>query len=80
MNTQHHDVTFKLMLVPIWVATYLYAGRNWQILINGRTGEVHGERPWSRTKIATAVISGILLMVVVAYFLFLNGGTNSSTR
>jgi DNA-directed RNA polymerase subunit RPC12/RpoP len=80
VDTQHHDVTFKLMLVPIWVATYLYAGRSWQILINGRTGEIHGDRPWSRMKIALAVILGMLLMVVVAYFLFHNGGTNSSTR
>ncbi|MFC3896491.1 hypothetical protein ACFOWZ_33880 [Lentzea rhizosphaerae] len=71
VNTQHHDVTFKLMLLPIWVATYVYAGRNWQILINGRTGEVQGQRPWSRTKIALAVILGILLVAAVAYLLYL---------
>ncbi|MEV4317478.1 hypothetical protein [Actinocrispum sp. NPDC049592] len=61
--TEHNNVTFKLMLLPVWIATYIYAGRTWQILINGCTGEVHGERPYSRLKIALAIL---LVLAVIA--------------
>jgi hypothetical protein len=35
------------MLLPIWIAVYLYAGRSFQVLVNGRTGKVIGQRPYS---------------------------------
>ncbi|MDA3628421.1 hypothetical protein OU415_23515 [Saccharopolyspora sp. WRP15-2] len=65
VNTNFTNVTFKLMLLPIWVATYMYAGKSWQILINGRTGEIQGERPWSKVKIALAVVAALIALVVL---------------
>ena len=35
-------------------------------MVNGRTGEVHGERPWSFWKIAGAVVLGVVVLTVVA--------------
>lgn len=43
-------------------------------VINGRTGEVQGEQPWRKTKIALTVILGILLVAVFAYLLYLTSG------
>jgi DNA-directed RNA polymerase subunit RPC12/RpoP len=74
VDTRHNDVTFKLLLLPVWIACYVYAGRNWQVLVNGRTGEVHGERPWSKAKIAIAVIVTVVVLAVIAYFVFGHGG------
>jgi DNA-directed RNA polymerase subunit RPC12/RpoP len=62
VNTQYFDVTYKLMLLPVWVAGYLYSGRSWLVLINGCTGEVQGERPYSAGKIAAAIITAVLLV------------------
>jgi DNA-directed RNA polymerase subunit RPC12/RpoP len=69
VSTQHDNVTFKLMLLPVWIATYLYAGKTWQILINGCTGEVHGERPYSRLKIALAILLALAVIAAIVIWI-----------
>ncbi len=61
------DETYKLVLLPVWLARFSFLGRDYRVLINGRTGAVAGERPWSPWKIATA----LLLAVAVAAILIL---------
>jgi DNA-directed RNA polymerase subunit RPC12/RpoP len=63
--TEYSDVTFKLLLLPVWIVCYLHAGRSFQVLVNGRTGEVLGERPYSIPKIAAAVAAAILALTLV---------------
>jgi len=77
VDTRYNDVTFKLMLLPVWIASYVYAGKTWQILVNGRTGEVHGERPWSRVKIALAVITALIVIAVVVFLVAGHSGGGS---
>ena len=36
---------FKLVLVPAWVTEITTGGRSFKVLVNGRTGSVHGEIP-----------------------------------
>jgi DNA-directed RNA polymerase subunit RPC12/RpoP len=72
VNTNHTDLVFKLMLLPVWIASYVYAGKNWQVLMNGRTGEISGERPYSKLKIAIAVVLAVLAAIVLIY-LFVAG-------
>jgi hypothetical protein len=62
MAVQYSAVMFKLLLLPLWIATYVYAGRTFQVLVNANTGEVLGERPFSRLKIALAVLAGLVLL------------------
>lgn len=80
MNTQHRDVTFKLMLLPVWVATYVYGGKNWRILVNGRTGEVQGERPYSKVKIAIAAIIALIVVAAIVYFVAIRGHSTGSSH
>ena len=63
-DTRYQAVTFKHCLLPVWVANYTYRERLFQILINGRTGKVSGERPWSWMKIVRLIV--IILLVVGA--------------
>ncbi|MEV8512281.1 hypothetical protein [Dactylosporangium sp. NPDC051484] len=65
IHTQYNDVTFKLMLLPVWIAYYLYAGKTYNIQVNGVTGEVAGERPYSAMKIALAVLAAIAVIVTI---------------
>jgi DNA-directed RNA polymerase subunit RPC12/RpoP len=37
--------SFKLLLVPLWIARYRMEGESFTVVINGRTGEITGERP-----------------------------------
>jgi DNA-directed RNA polymerase subunit RPC12/RpoP len=77
VNTNYGDVTFKLMLLPVWIATYLYGGKNFQILVNALTGEVQGERPYSKAKIAIAV--AIALIVVIAVIVLIASGHHTGS-
>jgi hypothetical protein len=70
VDTAYHDLTFKLMLLPVWLACYVYAGKTYNIQVNGRTGEVAGERPYSAAKIAAAVTGGVLLVAVVVFLIW----------
>lgn len=62
VETQIRDVTFKHILLPLWLAAYKYRGKSYRFVVNGQSGEVTGERPWSIWKIAAAAI----LLAIVA--------------
>lgn len=61
-HTQWNNITFKHTLLPIWISAYRYKGKVYRFLINGRTGEVQGERPYSTWKIIFAVLGGLALI------------------
>jgi hypothetical protein len=60
-DTRLSDVTFKHVLLPLWIAAYRYQGRSFRFVVNARTGKVQGERPYSKWKIALAVIAALIL-------------------
>jgi hypothetical protein len=61
------DVTFKHVLLPVWVAAYKYRGQSYRFVVNGQTGKVQGERPWSWIKITLAVIAAAIVIAGLAY-------------
>jgi len=68
IDTQISDVTFKHVLLPVWLAAYKFRGRSYRFVVNGQTGRVQGERPYSVWKIALAVILALILAGVGGYF------------
>lgn len=68
VETRISDVTFKHILVPVWIAAYKYRGRSYRFVVNGQTGAVSGERPWSAWKIALAVMAAMIVAAVFGYF------------
>lgn len=74
IQTQVGDVTFKHVLLPVWLAAYKYRGQTYRFVVNGRTGRVQGERPYSAIKIAIAVVIGAIIAGAVGYFIAMNQG------
>ena len=68
-NTQHSDITFKHILLPAYVSAYKFKDKLYRFMVNARTGEVQGERPWSVIKIALAVI-GVAVVAGALYYFF----------
>lgn len=66
VQRQYTGRTFKHILVPVWLVGYTYGRKTYQIVANGYTGQIAGERPYSWLKIAFAVLAVILLIVVLA--------------
>lgn len=47
ISTDHADETFKHVLLPIWTAAYRCNSQSCRFVVNGQSGRVQGERPWS---------------------------------
>lgn len=75
VNTTYSDITYKLMLLPVWICSYLFAGKTWQVLINGQTGEVQGARPYSKAKIVSLIAVSLLVVALIVFFFIVNGGS-----
>jgi len=72
VNTRHDHVTFKHLLMPVWSCAYRYNKKVFRFLVNARTGEIQGQRPWSYWKIFAAIL--IALAAVIGIFLLISGG------
>jgi hypothetical protein len=68
VDTRYFDLTYKLVLLPVWIACYLYAGRSWQVLINAQTGKVVGQRPYSVPKIVAVVLAGLAVVAALVFW------------
>lgn len=68
MDVDWNALTFKHILLPMYVSAYQFKGKSYRFLINGQTGEVQGERPYSYWKIAGLVIA-ILAVIGVIFLL-----------
>lgn len=60
VHTQYAGLSYKHLLLPVWLLAYRYRDRSYRVAINAVTGEVHGERPWSTVKIALAVVAAAI--------------------
>lgn len=72
--TNLSSVTYKHVLLPIWLLTVLYNGQPWQVFMNGVTGEIHGQRPYSNVKIGLAVAAVMLLIIIFVIARSASGG------
>ena len=65
ISTNYSNITFKHLLLPIYAGAYCFNGKVFQIVVNGRTGEVQGERPYSWIKITAFVVAMIALILFI---------------
>lgn len=68
VDSNYEAITFKHLLLPVWLLAYRYHDRTFQVFINAASGEVQGQRPYSAWKIAFAVITGLAIAGVIAAF------------
>jgi hypothetical protein len=64
VDAEFSHQTFKHILVPIWLLTYVYGKKSYQVVVNGVTGSIAGSRPWSWVKIS------LLVLLALTIFLF----------
>lgn len=65
--TQHHDVTWKHVLLPVWIATYRYRDKPYRFLVNGQSGKVVGTAPVSPWKVLVAVLLAAAVVAAVVW-------------
>lgn len=56
MDVSYRDVTFKYLLLPVWLSSYRYQGKIYHFMVNGQSGKAGGETPVSYMRVAVAAV------------------------
>jgi LSD1 subclass zinc finger protein len=69
VDVNYSDLTFKHILLPVWISAFRYNEKVYRFTINARTGELIGKRPYSTIKIVLAIVA-VVAIIVTAIILF----------
>lgn len=67
MDTQLSAITFKHILLPLYVSSFGFGNKQYTFYVNGVTGRITGERPYSTMKIVFAVLVGLIVLGFLIY-------------
>ena len=69
INIEYHKITYKHVLLPAWSSAFAYNGKQYMYIINGESGRVGGQRPYSVPKIVAAVAAAAALITAAVILL-----------
>ena len=61
IDTGYAAITFKHLLLPVWLLAYRFHEKTFRVMVNAGSGEVQGERPYSWIKITLAIVAATLV-------------------
>ncbi|MCL2254017.1 MAG: hypothetical protein FWC09_06180 [Lachnospiraceae bacterium] len=67
ISTTYTDITYKYLLLPIWVSHYTYQDKVYHFMVNGQTGKVSGKAPISIIKVMFAIVGSIAILAALSY-------------
>ncbi len=62
VDTSWSNQTYRHLLLPIFLLVVMFQAKPYQVFVNGVSGEVHGQRPYSWIKITLAVIAALIVV------------------
>jgi hypothetical protein len=65
--SQYDKITFKHILLPIYLGAYRFHDKVYSYLVNARTGEVQGDAPISVWKVMGLVLLGLIILFLIFY-------------
>ena len=69
-STLYSNITYKYILVPVWISSFKYNEKVYQFVVNGQTGKVGGHAPVSALRVLAAI--GIGLAAIILLYLLLH--------
>lgn len=66
VSTAYRGTTFKMVLLPVYLASYRFGDRVFRFQVDGQTGAVRGERPFSAAKIVALVVVLLVIAAIIA--------------
>lgn len=55
-STIFSNITYKYLLVPVWISSFKYKGKVFQFVVNGQTGKVAGKAPVSGWRVLWVIL------------------------
>ena len=73
MNMSCNDITYKYVLLPLYVGHYSYSKKLFNFFVNGRNGKVTGKAPVSPLRVGIAVLLGLVAGAGIAALIYFLG-------
>ncbi len=71
MSLDFSEETWRYILLPLYLAAYQYGSERYQVMVNGQSGKIAGQRPvdWRKVVLAAggALLPGIILGLIAFY-------------
>ena len=67
VETVFSGLTYKYLLLPVWISSYKYKDKVYQFMVNGQTGKVSGKTPISIPKVIITIAGIILIIALIAW-------------
>jgi len=67
LNTTYQNITYKYLMLPIWISSFTYKGKVYQFMVNGQTGKVGGHSPISALRVALAVLIALAFIWLITW-------------
>ena len=66
VDTAFSKLTYKYLLLPVWISSYKYKEKVYQFMVNGQTGKVSGKTPISIPKVIITVVAIALILILIS--------------
>lgn len=67
MTTTFFNKTYKYVILPVWMSSFVYKSKVYHFMVNGQTGKVGGKAPVSALRVTIAVVIGLALLGLVLW-------------
>lgn len=68
-STLYSRITYKYLLIPVWISSFKYKEKVYQFAVNGQTGKVGGKAPVSAWRVILAILIGMGIIAGLYYLL-----------
>lgn len=65
VSSDYKEITYKHILLPIWISSFHFNNKVYRFLVNGQTGKVSGKSPVSAVKVTIVSLIVIVIIVVI---------------
>ncbi|BBH23022.1 hypothetical protein Back11_43670 [Paenibacillus baekrokdamisoli] len=69
IRTRYIDRTYKHILLPVWIANYMYKNNRYRYMVNGESGSVTGYVPRSPWKIMRFIVICLLIATFFSFWI-----------
>ena len=63
-RTLYSAITFKSILLPVWMSSYQFKNKTYKFMINGQSGQVKGQAPVSALRVIVSILVSLLITLI----------------
>lgn len=68
IDSKYRDITYKYLLLPVWMSSCTYKDKIYNFVVNGQTGKVYGDTPTSWCCCCALIAAAIIILMLILPF------------